>query len=144
MMEERNRHLPVDIGPLQVLRTIIYQMFYLEDLDGFVGVDDRAILRLAGLYPMERIQRFRMALDWAMVCTDFDFASLLPNLPYKNEQIVSYLRVVHETLEEHARQQGWPDTFWAPTRTAPTGRPDSRRVRCSGCVELSASRLGWN
>lgn len=113
-MEERSRNKPILIGPLQVLRTIIYQMFYLDDLDGFAGIDDRAVLRLKGLYPMERIQRFRMALDWAMVCDDFDFASLLPSLPYDNEQILGYLRIVHETLEDHSRRLGWPDTDWKP------------------------------
>lgn len=119
MMEGRDQHLPIKIGPLQVLRTIIYQMFYLDDLEGFIGIDDRALRRLQGLYAMERIQRFRMALDWAMVCTDFDFASLLPNLPYNNEQILRYLRIVHETLEDHSRREGWLDTSWTPDPGTP-------------------------
>ncbi len=96
------------VGPLEILRTLLYELYFVDDLNGFSGLDDRGKLRLKALYPIRRIEKFRMALDWAMVCTDFDFCSLLPNLPYDNEQIVSYLTGLHRSIEDLALAEGWP------------------------------------
>lgn len=100
---------PLSIGPLEVLRTIMYELFYLDDLDHFTGIDKAAFNRLWRLYPPDRIQKFRMALDWAAVCHDFDYQSVLPDVPYTNRQIHSYLMTFRETLEDQVQANDWPD-----------------------------------
>lgn len=100
---------PLSIGPLEVLRSIMYELFYLDDPDDFTGLDNDAFKRLCRLYLPDRIQKFRMALDWAVICNDFDYQSLLPGLDYNNEQIHSYLMTFRETLEEQVQVNDWPD-----------------------------------
>lgn len=92
-------------GPL---RSIMYELFYLDDIDRFVGLDPDAFARLQSIYPQDRIERFQVALGWAAECQDFDFRSLLPNLPFDNQQIATYLERFHRSLEQHAADAGWP------------------------------------
>lgn len=99
---------PLSVGPLEVLRTVMYELFYIDDLTDFTGLDGGAFDRLWHLYPPDRIQKFRMALEWAEVCDDFDYRSLLPDLPHTNEQIHSYLMTFRTTLEEQANANDWP------------------------------------
>ncbi len=90
------------------LRSIMYELHYIDNVETFTGFDDAAIARLHALYPSERIANFRLALQWAMACPDFNFASLLPDLPHTSQQIHAYLKRYHDTLEQHATLHNWP------------------------------------
>lgn len=90
------------------LRSIMYELNYIDNVDTFTGFDNETFTRLQNLYPPERIHQFRIALQWAMTCYDFNFASLLPALPHTNQQIHTYLTRYHNTLEQHATHHNWP------------------------------------
>jgi len=119
-------------GILATLRTVMFELFYLDDAESFAGVDDSLFQRMEGIYSPEQIKRIREALSWATVCDDFEFKSLLPTLPEPNEQIGSYLFRYHHTLERRAAVHNWtsidlnPTAIW-PEPPSTTPSIDDRR-----------------
>jgi len=103
---------------LATLRTILYELFYLDSPETFTGLNSNAFDRFRTIYSAEEIQRARESLRWAMTCDDFDFKSLLPNLPHDNGDILGYLTHYHDSLEDHAKNSSWapidltPDPLW--------------------------------
>ena len=75
---------------IKSLRIPLYALYYLDDWEGMTALAAGTATRLVEDYSSTVFLRIVNALEWAIRNPDFQFASLLPNLKYSNEQIHTF------------------------------------------------------
>ena len=76
----------------------LYGLYYIDDVRSADILNDKNLAQMSRDYDKAEIQRIREALEWAAEHTDYDFASILPNLRYTNVDIHFYLLKVLERM----------------------------------------------
>lgn len=80
------------------LRIPLYKLYYVDNIDNFVGLDKDELNAFREDYSQQEIEEIINALKWAVENPEFDFQSLLPNLLQKNESIYQYLCRLNDQL----------------------------------------------
>jgi hypothetical protein len=80
------------------LRIPLYKLYYVDNIDKFVGLKKDEIDGFRKDYSQQEIKDIINALKWAVENPTFDFQSLLPNLPQGNELIYKYLCRLYDQL----------------------------------------------
>ena len=86
---------------IKVLRVPLYKLYYVDNIENFVGLNKVELDSLRRDCSQERIKEIINSLKWAVENPAFDFQSLLPNLPQKNELIYKYLCRLYEQLSSN-------------------------------------------
>jgi len=80
------------------LRIPLYKLYYVDNIENFVGLNKDELDGFRKDYSQQEIKDIINALKWAVENPGFDFQSLLPNLPQKNELIYKYLCRLYDQL----------------------------------------------
>ena len=80
------------------LRIPLYKLYYVENIENFVCLKEDEIDGFRRDYTQQEIKDIINALKWAVENPEYDFQSLLPNLPQRNELIYKYLCRLHDQL----------------------------------------------
>ena len=73
-------------------------LYHIDDPDKFTGLSDERIEMMKQEYGVEAENIVR-AVTWAVGEPNHDFAAMLPNIPYSNEQIYRFLCALNASLE---------------------------------------------
>jgi hypothetical protein len=95
-----------------ILTTPLYWTFHLGDLENFDGLSPRELEELRKGRSLAEISAMVKALAWANSHPEEDFSSLLPNLPYSNDLLHRYLKILY-------RQLSWAEGAWHNGEAAP-------------------------
>ncbi|MBW8830205.1 MAG: hypothetical protein JF606_12360 [Burkholderiales bacterium] len=69
----------------------LYLLAHVRDIDAFPGLSPDQLARLPQEYEQEELAKIMEALQFAKSHPDFDFRSLVGNVPFTNEQIHRFL-----------------------------------------------------
>lgn len=82
------------------LKIPLHKLYYIKKVSDFAGFSRDDVDALKAEYTAHEIQCILTSLAWASENPDYDFASLLPNLPHSNKDIYLYLCKAHKTLTQ--------------------------------------------
>jgi len=80
------------------LRIPLNKLFYIDDVSDFDGLSKKDISALKVEYSDEEITNIKESVAWAVDNPEYDFSSLLPNMPHSNADIYDFLNKVHKTI----------------------------------------------
>ena len=85
---------------IDLLRFLVYPVFYVEDVADFCGYTERVLASFHEIYDEAERSRMFEALNWAAQNPEFDFRGLLPHLRHSDEEIFGFLMTVRKQLVE--------------------------------------------
>jgi len=87
-----DKHIPYLIIPL-------YYLYYVDDIAQLMSAKIN-IVRLRIQYDADTIRHVAESLEWAAKHRGLPFASLLPNIPFSDEQVYSFFMRFLEQLKD--------------------------------------------
>lgn len=84
---------------INILRIPMYGLYYIGSNQEDFKLDNNFLTRLKADYNEEEINKIFECLEWAIQNPNYNFGSLLPNLPVGNEEIFKYLSRWYECLK---------------------------------------------
>lgn len=75
------------------LRLLMYELYYISEIDSFDFNQQK--------YPdTTDWDACISVLEWSMENTDYDYQKLLPSLRFSNDEIVQYLSLLHNKIND--------------------------------------------
>jgi hypothetical protein len=90
---------------LDYIRIPIYELYYIEQTTDFKGSRFLNVNYYKN-YESETIVGIFQQLEWAVENPTYDFASLLPNLTFNNEEIYEFLLNIHSFMNDNKVEIG--------------------------------------
>lgn len=87
------------MNELTFLRIPLHKLYYLDSIADFDGFSMEDLDALSKEYSEDEIKNIKNSVRWAIEHPDTDFQSLLPDLPFSNNEIYSYLVKIGKTLQ---------------------------------------------
>ncbi|OGV47730.1 MAG: hypothetical protein A2X49_01820 [Lentisphaerae bacterium GWF2_52_8] len=78
----------------QQLRFPLYALYYVDDVKDFPKLSERVVVKFTKDYPKEQLENIKTAIHWGVNNPDYNFNSLLPNIPYNNQEILKYFEIL--------------------------------------------------
>lgn len=88
----------MEIAP-SILMFALYRLYYIDDVTTFDGFSADDLLDLKDSYDEHRVTLFVESVHWAVAHPEYDFLSVLPNLPHSNAAIYQYVCKICRSLE---------------------------------------------
>lgn len=85
---------------LNFLRIPMNLLYDLDNISGFAGLSSAQVERLTQEYTTEELNGIRQALAYASQHPEYDFKSLLPDVPQSNAEIAEVLKRIHVSIPD--------------------------------------------
>ncbi len=82
------------------LRTVLYTIFYVEDLSAFQGLTSSQKEAFLRDHTLEELGKMRDGLRWGVANSDYNFSSLWEGLSYTDQEILRYVEILLRDFEE--------------------------------------------
>ncbi len=76
----------------------LYKLYYIEDVRREVLLSDESLAQYSRDYSESERREIEAALEWGKTHPEYDFRTVLPNLPHSNEDIHYYIVAVLERI----------------------------------------------
>ena len=86
---------------IDILQIPMYELYYIDNSQEELNIDDEFLVKLKEIYNTKKINKIFEGLEWAVKNSDYDFSSLLPDLPADNKEIFKYLSRWHKCLQQN-------------------------------------------
>lgn len=82
----------------------LYGLYHTDSIDDYSGLSFEQWEKSKTVYTKEQLENIIISLKWAVENKDYDFGSLLPDLPFDNAQIYEYLCKMEKSLKAYEAQ----------------------------------------